>query len=252
MSWHLETHQARWHDSSGGLAIDLTAPELGAMVSFRGGGTREVWGAVHGQVIGAPAVVDEAYVRGRDLIVHYAENPETQLTTTLSWRVLDANELIELKGGDALFVELVVATRTSTLGVEPRAELLSVWPPSSTGEPTALAPPRSTLGSHRHPLTLLDAGEDPPPSAIVVFPARDVGQETRFTWVHPSDGSVGFESNEAANAVTLRHPLNLPLLEKGVIRSARVRWLAVSSSLSDGQLTRLADLCFDAELPIST
>ncbi|MEZ6108591.1 MAG: hypothetical protein R3B96_21525 [Pirellulaceae bacterium] len=166
--------------------------------------------------------------------------------------MLDANELIKLKA----------ATRSSWNSSSRHAR--ARWASSLArsffrfGRPRALASRRQAALSSVHawftpaPVDVARRGRGSTAVRHRCFRQRDDGQETRFTWVHPSDGSVGFESNEAANAVTLRHPLNLPLLEKGVIRSARVRWLAVSSSLSDGQLTRLADLCFDAELPIST
>ena len=254
MSWNLQGTCARWQSNAGAIELDLAAPELGARVDGRedGHGVQEVWGAVHGQVIGAPAEIAEAYVRGRDLIIDYAENPETQLTTTLMWRVLDAAQVCRTASSAWLFVELVVATRTSTLGTQPSATIHSIWPIHGQTQRFDISAPRDTLWSGQHPLTLLPDADQAGLCAIAWRSSHGARESTRLSWIHPSDGSIECELHSSTPTVALRHPMSLPLLEKGVIRSARVRYFRAPLHLTDVQLRLIADACFDAQLPINT
>lgn len=261
MTWSLDSQQASWSNELGKLQLTLAAPELGARVLLAASNTetKEIWGALHSQIVPSPATVEEAYVRGSDLVVNYAEHPETRLTTSLVWRALPLTELAasrRLSSVRALWFELVVATRTSTLGVQPQAEVISVWPVEANRAPEPVAASNSNLLSNHHPLTILSSVESNEPAALASIAGSSGQALSRLTWVHPSDGSCRWQSSEStatsAHRGTIHQQLNLPLLEKGVIRSARVRWLLCDGSLDPSDFQHIVDVCMNAQLPIST
>lgn len=268
MSWVIEGTSASWNSSAGRLMIDLSAPQLGCRVSPpmrpEAAARQEVWGALFGNLIAPVPVIEEAYFRGNDLIVHYAEADETRLSTTLYYRIFaDPMNLVS----PSLGLELVIATRTSTLGTQPVAEVRSIWPIQPLDQwvsETPIHSPESPLRSHEldsprsseaHPLTWLsqvsdDLGSDESGSVPNWLALLSSG-ESRFTWIHPSDGAVDLGTSQSHRSEVL-HSLELQLLEKGVIRSARVRFMHLGEELSIEQLKAIADACFDAALPLST
>lgn len=262
MSWKLASGQATWSCNSGSFELTLDAPDLGARVTPAPSSrdSKEIWGALQGQVISSPGQVEEAYVRGRDLIVHYSEHPETRLTTSLTWRALTISDLPDQIRArcqeEPLFMELVVATRTSTLGAQPVVEVISSWPVDSRLAPESVDAPTETVWSHEHPLALLSSSATGGPAALASVDRSSSSALSRFTWIHPSDGycrwQAASDSNSAAPRGSVFQPLNLPLLEKGVIRSARVRWLRIGLALEPRDFELIANTCLDAQLPIST
>lgn len=243
MSWEIQGHQAIGTRSNSArpehLHADLTRPDQG--VQWTLDSLTETWAAISGNLFSAPAAkIEESYVRGDDLVVHHAESDTTRLSTTIYRRILAPASDI-----DSFAWELVIAVRTSTLGVQPNVSL------SGHCAAAVLQPSIATLqiqsrAADSHPLTWLDAGPISRSSTILKL----ADGSFRAVWLHPSDGRSSVHHDSSGTHVITA--LDLECLEKGVIRSARIGFERFPAGTNTAQLAAAFERFVESDLPLTT
>ena len=243
MSWEIQGHQAIGTRSNCSrperLQADLTCPDQGVLWTIDA--VTESWGALSGNLFSPPAAkIEESYVRGDDLVVHYAESETTKLATTIYRRILEPATDV-----DSFAWELVIAVRTSTLGVQPNVSL------SGHCAAAVIQSSISTLqtqsrAADSHPLTWLDAG--PISRSSIILKLAD--GSFRAVWLHPSDGRSSVHHDSSGTHVITA--LDLECLEKGVIRSARIGFESFPAGTTTAQLTAAFERFVESDLPLTT
>lgn len=197
--WHCDGHSATFRGESIVASTDLTRPDKGlADVSFRGE-TLDV-----GRLLGADwqptggdggETIEDHYVRGRDLVVTYAQTPSRSVRPQLYWRVYD-----EVGPLGQTSIECIVSMQTSLLDSNPAVDLVTEFEPREW---------RILASRQLDGAALVELS---PTLAVLLMP-------------HPNDLA---ESTIALPAGTdeplrVRFRLFTEHLEKGVIRRGRVR-----------------------------
>jgi hypothetical protein len=221
--------------------------------------------------------IEDAYVRGRDLVAVYAETPGHPLRYVLYWRALGEEQLC----GAAAGVDVVASVQTSVLDAKPAAYFSSQC---SADDAWALGQSESqwmAIPERPLPDDALDRDERRQMAEGVIAAARASCDDTflfelaespwayaemihprdrilSFALVHPFAGAVLPGSKAAIDdASTLRgagtnhHVLGLPL-EKGVLLRARLRVLLLPRSDAQEIAIRSREQFERAELPLTT
>jgi hypothetical protein len=206
--------------------------------------------------------IEDAYVRGRDLVAVYAETPENPLRYEIYWRALDADSLC----GAAAGIDVVASVQTSVLDAKPQTMLCSqcrvdaVW---------ASAPPKRDWAAVRVP-AMPDAKLD---MQAYLREAHKVMAEHRPTlddaflfalaespWayaemIHPADRLwthvAARETSALRTAGTGYLIFGMPM-EKGVLLRARLRVLLLPRSDAQEIALRSREQFERAELPLTT
>lgn len=159
--------------------------------------------------------VQDAYVRGRDLVAVYEQTPTRPYRTTLYWHALSPKSA----PGALLAIELMVSVQTSLLDSQPTLEVRSAL---RTDEQLA-------ADADGHFVVLDSAGAAESNEAARCVLARLQGSDISYLeMLHPTAFADSLIKPDGGKEMGLRHRLFCPAeLEKGVILRARLRaiWL---------------------------
>jgi hypothetical protein len=246
--WRLDGNRAelRLASSSGGgllgrLRVDR--PGDGLRVDLASHGATDSQGAgvvlfslaVHAALAAQEVfgdVVEDCYVRGRDLVITYGETPRVPLRYQVYWRAIDDALLGDFARGNAAGrlagLDLILSAQTSVLDIDPTA---LCW--STTSATTCQ---QLYDGQAFRPLPHATAAHEPLPidaGAPKCFLAQLAGELSLAQMVHSTDEpyshtAVTAGGWPAASRVGFRHSLFRQPLEKGVILRGRLRAMFLS------------------------
>ncbi len=181
-----------------------------------------------------PARID-AYIRGNDLVVTYAEAPPHRLRSQIYWRPIAPSEFAPSHEKQIVAAfELIVSSNTSLLDADPQSTVRtflssiaqitnfqrrdsnqlvaqSISLPSSTGEPNPATPVDHTAGNTGCYLARFDS--TPYSYLEMIHPADFCGTRIHSQLAPPSKEPC----------TLIEHQLFRQRLEKGVILRARIR-----------------------------
>jgi hypothetical protein len=273
MPWTLDGNAASLRLGSFSAAVKIDQPELGIHGVAWGGApiaAVEKWLAF---TEAGPSSsrrlreIEDAYIRGRDLVTIYAETRDHPLRYVLYWRALDEAALC----GAAAGLDVVASVQTSVLDAKPKAFLSSQ---SRVDEAWASAPPVRfwrNLSPRSLPDRALEKEERHRMASEVIADARAARDDAflfelaESPWayaemIHPRDQMLSYAmvhefSDVAMPAVRIAHPshhiLGLPL-EKGVLLRARLRVLLMPRDNAGEIADRSREQFERAELPLTT
>ena len=234
--WTLDSRQARLSAPWGAASLDLNHPELG-LTDWRLSAGRLSAGRLSAQPAPASPLAArllqavlpdgpaeerlvEAFVRGDDLIATYREGPD-QVRVQCYWRQL-APPRPGVLGG----LEWIVAVQTLSLDCRPELTVSSTLPAGTT-------------------LAASSAGGG---TSSWVFRPANV-ELSYVELVYPADW--GGSQVDSQREATLVSRLRLERLEKGVIRSCRVRGWWVTRDGDAALAAQLAAEFFDSPPPLT-
>ena len=187
------------------------------------------------ELSGERPTIDEidAYVRGSDLIVTYAETPSRPLRAQVYWRAIES-----VRRGTLAAIELVASVQTSLLDACPR---LSAQSFVAAGEIVSLGEAALST-SHSDSLERVARG-------VLIRPSR-----TNYSYVEMIAGdAVDDEHLETSGSrVHIEHGLFADWLEKGVILRTRVRGVLVERDADLASANAELDEFLAATLPLTT
>ena len=218
--WELKGGFARLALGDLSATLELSRPEAGCQdVQFRGEKLDlSQWLAVS-PASQSRVIVEDVFTRGGDLVATYAETPEWPIRWQVYWRVL----LGEALGPALAGLELIVSAQTSLLDCSP-----------ALVAQTRLSGPSSLISR--------DEGG--------IISRLSAAELSYLELIHPADHR-GTDIQSTGEQVTLRHPLFLKSLEKGVILRARLRGLLVRASAAETAGDVCARLFRDSPTPLT-
>ncbi len=223
MSWELKTQQAALVSNDWRVELVPTEPMSGLKVFHQGVELGTVL-----CVIPQPTHsrhIQEAYVRQADLIVRYEQHGDDLYTLQLNWRTFDC----DLDG--ALAIELWLSVQTTLLDTHPVVELKS-----------------SVNASNWETVSLRERKAEPSERPAVMV--AHCGQHTLLVMVQASDVEhVALQSDDLDTEHTLR--MFGHFMEKGVIRRARVCFVAAPQPLDDAAIQNVYQQFSDSPLPLT-
>jgi hypothetical protein len=219
-AWRLDQHTAHLASPILSAQIDLARPDAGCQhAQFRGQSLGLAhWLAVKPSVASAPIAIEDSFSRGDDLVATYAESPAWPIRWQVYWRLLDADALGPALAG----IELIVSAQTSLLDSLPALRVETVLAGAIASVHQA-----STV---RAPL----------PGTKLSY----------LQLIHPADNQ-GTEIDQPPGQLTIRHPLFLRSLEKGVILRARLRGLILDQTNQESTAQTCAALIRDSPTPLT-
>lgn len=208
--------------------VDVARPASGlTQLSFDGAAPPQATiAAIHPATIAAVEIgrapsadepIAECYVRGRDLVVTYAQSADRPWRTQVYWRAVDD----DIAGQRAVGVDLQVSVQTSLLDLRPHVRTVTRLP---AGELLHVGQSTATPLAGSDWTTI-----DPPTCVVARLPGRD---SSYVEMVHPADLGrmtvrLADPRDTTPRRATLASELFYDALEKGVILRARVRGLFV-------------------------
>jgi hypothetical protein len=225
-TWRLTDHEANLAIGQLAARLDLARPERGLTDWTLDG--RPLAGGVFEVDLGdpsraradAPIAVDDAYVRGDDLVAVYGPSPTSPYRMQIYWRGAAATSRAAALGA----VDLVASVQTPLLDSRPELRVActlpggdspqgSLWRLSSRAGESLAAIDVSTSGASS------DASGDLP-----CFLWRPAGADWSLAaMVHPADWQGASATLVDSGAVRLEFALFARFLEKGVILRSRLR-----------------------------
>ncbi len=125
--WHLDPSSARWESARFSAAMELAFPSRGLQAITWDGAAladaalMQVTVAARG---GERAErIEDAYIRGSDLIVTYAEASDSVVRPQVCWRVVH-----QPHAASGVVLEVLVSVQTQCLDSDPRVQVTSVLP----------------------------------------------------------------------------------------------------------------------------
>ncbi|MES1213784.1 MAG: hypothetical protein ABUL64_04280 [Singulisphaera sp.] len=180
-------------------------------------------------------VVADAFVRGRDLVVTYAQEPEHPVRVQIYWRVVPEAKLCP----GAVGVDLQVSVQTS---------LLHAWPALAICSYAPTAWEVVTCGNNMGLLSSSAQGR----AAACWRSSWPQTNATYFEMVHPADVEKEELAESAEGAFQLSHQLFAESLEKGVILRARARGIFTAEKLDAETVASVYERFLIAPLPLTT
>lgn len=247
MTWKLEEQRATGVvdlSDQTRLEIDMepqrTSPGI-AEIRINGVAVEGFKQEMLGNLLGVGPEIVEIYCRGSDLVCRYAECSENQLTPTVYWSLRADSEI------EAAILDVRVSVQTSTLGTQPDARLAWHAPAGKIRDFCLPASARAQLAEQKsQPLSYLDE--------TLAQRYRCATMECPELQVTPIIHLSDFEpeTSSPTNPCSLHQKLRLPLMEKGVIRTARIRCLLSATKMTDDQILEQAFRFFQSVLPLTT
>ncbi|MFO1063740.1 MAG: hypothetical protein U0892_07730 [Pirellulales bacterium] len=239
MTWELVGSRAGYEKNGWGFSFDQNQPQRGLQVSSsRGVAPAAAWTLCAFQPVpGHSARLEEAYVRGSDLIVRYAQTAADQFGFQLDWRILPHDDL----GGFDAGVELWLSVQTQLLDTHPKFILESS---AQSGQWQRLR--AAELGGSNEFAT----GGGPMHTDEVAALAESLPGGTAAVLVHPSD-----QLQTTIVSHHSKHSSGLQMLggfmEKGVIRRARLRCVVSHKTLGHTELASAYLAFSESALPLT-
>jgi len=222
VDWQLQSDQAFLETDHWRVDLDPRAPNAGLNIRF---GSTQLGQFL--KINPKPShsfKIQEAYVRQNDLIVRYEQSIADLYTIQLNWRRL------ECEIPDALSLEVWISVQTSLLDTNPTIEVRSRTPDALW-----------------HGLTLDDLSMDKSDSTAIGLVKKS--GLTAMVMIEPSDAHQARRIFDRSDDFALR--LLGDFMEKGVIRRARLRLLAVSEELSRAKIVKQFRAFTDSPLPLT-
>jgi hypothetical protein len=212
-AWRLRATRAALETALLSAALDLERPAGGLTIDGR-----ETWGRFlalplfDAQASDQPAIVQDAYVRGQDLVVAYEQTSARPFRVTLYWRALAR----DAAPGALVGVELIVSVQTSLLESRPAIDVHS-----------ELAADELFVLDERGALVRRELTEGRPLDTAAAACALVRLREPATSYaqmLHPATAAESRIERRAAGGLRVDHRLFFPSdLEKGVILRARLR-----------------------------
>jgi hypothetical protein len=169
-------------------------------------------------------IVEDCYVRGRDLVITYGETPRVPLRYQVYWRVIDDALLADAATvGGVAGIDLIISAQTSVLDINPTA---LCWSTADGAGCEQLYDGQSfralSHGAAPHEPLTLDA------AAPKCFLARLASGQSLGQMIHSTDEPYSHTAITSggwpdASRIAMRHSLFRQPLEKGVILRGRLR-----------------------------
>jgi hypothetical protein len=225
--WTLEESLATASNPRGGLRVDPLNPQQ--PLELLSAQTGIAWSALSLRPQPSHSLqVEEAYVRGSDLIIRYRETAGDLFSFQLNWRLVDSGPTA------AWGVELWVSIQTSYLDTAPAFELTSVLPDA----------PWQLL---RHHELITNAEPSEGVAALLAVPHASLA----CAWLIEPGDQLQFQLHSQPAEAAQRGQLFGAFLEKGVIRRARMRFLMIESPLAQHQFAELYGDFINSPLPLT-
>ncbi len=220
--WRLDHAIGTWQSQRLCAQVAFAQPALGVHQVRCGDaelvGARLMQVAWYAHAAGPPARVEDAYVRGSDLIVTYAETAQHPVRAQVYWRMVD-----EPDASPGVVIEVLVSVQTESLDVDPRTRLATTVPSrgwsylpadrvASGFQPLVLDEPSPRRAPITSPATALLARMEPAGSCSygqIVFDSDLL--DARIAWERDRGESTLETTHFGAR------------LEKGVLRRIRSR-----------------------------
>jgi hypothetical protein len=209
--WNLDGLHAALQRERLSAEIELDQPAGGLQVRLDGGPIAACILAPEIVLPQPTSGLEEAFVRGNDLIVAYLPQGARPLRTQAYWRWLTPASVSGVLGG----FELIVSQQTSLLECDPQLAVASRF---TAGEVVGL---RSDISTHKATLPTRVASDNDDWAGCWLV--REVAAAISYMeMVHPDDLRHAAGQFDRANR-KLTHRLFPQSLEKGVILRARLR-----------------------------
>ena len=247
--WRMEQSTALWHSERFFASVDLTRPFEGIrQARFRRAsldGAQLMQVAVPTRARGLSERVEDAYVRGPDLIVTYAETTQSPVRPQVCWRILD-----QPLTSPGIVVEAIVSTQTRWLDSDPRIQIASAIP----GREWLLLAGDATTSGFR-PIVWEDASsrmvEVSP--AGTAFLARIPASANSYGHVVVANDLLGAHLiwDPVHHVTTLSAMFFGGRLEKGILRRVRSRAILVPRERDEELLAELLMTSLAAAPPLT-
>lgn len=222
MDWQLKSDQASLEANHWRVDLNPRTPNVGLKVMFG-----DVQLGHFLKIAPKPSHsfnIQEAYIRENDLIIRYEQSNDDLYTVQLNWRRLDCDI------PDALALELWVSVQTSLLDTHPEIEIRSRTP-----------------DARWHGLTLDDLSIEKSTSTAIGLVKKS--SVTAMVMLEPSDAHQARRIVDRGEDFAFR--MLGDFMEKGVIRRARLRLLAVTTELSRSKIVKQFRAFVDSPLPLT-
>jgi hypothetical protein len=248
--WSLEQSIAAWSSRRWQARVDMAHPAHGMHgAAFSGEalvGAHFLQFAVCSRTAAAPQGVKDAYVRGCDLIVMYADTPQSPVTPQICWRVLD-----QPHESDGIVMEAIVSLQTPRLDSEPRMQLATTVPTCQWYRLEGGSTERrfQPLAGEAHADQHLDIG---PCGAALL--ARVPAWSCSYGHIVPGadlrDAHLSWDAGRCASTLSLLHFGER--LEKGVLRRVRSRALVAPRTSDEWLAEKILASSTTASPPLTT
>jgi len=189
--------------------------------------------------------VADAFVRGADLVVSYAQHPLRSIQPQIYWRGLKTN------GGRALLaLEIVVSVQTNLLDSRPEVVVCSHLPAHGAWRLARLQPSELKQVRLREDEPRRFSSADGP--SCFVFRLQRGDQYSYAQMLPPADAAESTVVRHGDGRVRIEHRLFPASLEKGVILRARVRGLLMPRRQDASQAIALYRDLLKSPLPLTT
>jgi hypothetical protein len=168
--------------------------------------------------------IQEAYVRQNDLILRYEQSGADLYTVQLNWRRLESQT------PEALALELWISVQTTLLDTHPAIDIRSRTP-----------------DAFWHILTLDDLSISKSTSTAIGLVKKS--GVTAMIMLDPSDAQQSHKTLDRNEHLTLK--LFGEFMEKGVIRRARLRLIAVPGEIARSKIAKHYRAFTDSPLPLT-
>ncbi len=239
--WLRADDRVHLHHGEFEATVLVTRPDLGLHdLRFRGSAV----GAVNllaprfdDSTSSMPATVEDCFIRGRDLVVTYAQRTDLPVRLQVYWRALSQSN----DGEQCAGIDVQVSVQTSVLAATPALRIVSLLPAKA---------PAHHIADESHPardvesldLRRIGYWHCPLPNIALAYGEM----------LHPADiDRVEVDTREAGRVAIVHHTFAMPL-EKGVILRARARGVLVAASGSRATLSAMYDDFLAADLPLTT
>lgn len=253
MTWSLEKDCVVWSQHGWQLSMDLSKAAQGLQIAnpSRDGYHENVFSMRLASTLERPY---DAYVRGNDWVAKFAEDEDRNFGIQLDCRILHSN-------AESIVFDYWVSVQTPTLSSHPvvgldfeemvgtdrvlhyRPEKTSLRDVAVIDELPAVAEMTKPCPEHSAALGLRGTQRHPVYTMMMVHPTdqRDI------SWSRASDGDP-----EKKAADGLRLHLFGEFMEKGVLRRARLRYIASVRSMNADALDHLYHAFLNSPLPLDT
>lgn len=189
-------------------------------------------------------LIEENYARGEDLVCLSPEAMDSQLTPSTYWSLVEGTE------STISAIDTRLSVQTSTLKAQPELMIQWLFPGATLTElRVSKELCESSNRKHENPLNWHEGQID----QELRFPLVQWRDQPGFVMpmVFPTDLAEQAFAEEDGQVV-IKQTLDLPLMEKGVIRTARARLVAGRVDADEAALARQALAFFESELPLTT
>jgi hypothetical protein len=243
--WRLDDHRAQLNLGDFQAAVDIAQPGCGLHEIMLLGTLIAPLSLLAARFAGQdprqPQTVSDCFIRGRDLVVTYAQLFERPVRVQIYWRALGESDA----PGCLAAIDVQVSVQTSLLEAWPALVIHSRVPTQVALRLTRDDAGRSDGTSHD------DAATDSKAAGCWLCRLPELGL-SYGEMVHPADVERAEAVTTGAGAIDIRHHLFSQPLEKGVILRARARGIFLPFAADNQMLDSAYQRFLAAPLPLTT